>query len=137
MLSSVHIFPKLHVMGWLSLLTSCEYIKCVVVYFQITKTFFWEYLFLSRDWNSWKVPTEKGLCNFAVFRCVCIKILKMYKTKYSRRKVLRTCVMLTLSWRRFQSYRNQSTDSQTKSMGWFLYDRDLRQERVKGLCHTD
>ena len=29
--------------------------------------------------------------------------------------------------------RNQSIDLQTKSIDWFLYDRDLRYERVKGL----
>ena len=29
------------------------------------------------------------------------------------------------------SYRNQSTDLQNKSMDWFLYDKDLRHERVK------
>ena len=28
---------------------------------------------------------------------------------------------LTLSWWRFLSYRNQSVDSQSKSMDWFLY----------------
>ena len=33
---------------------------------------------------------------------------------------------LTLSWRRSLSYRNQS-----KSVDWFLYDRNLRHERVK------
>ena len=38
---------------------------------------------------------------------------------------------LTLSWRRPSSYRNQSIDVQSKSMDWFLYDRDFRQERVK------
>ena len=37
---------------------------------------------------------------------------------------------LTLSWRRPLSYRNQSTDLQSKSMDWFLYDNDLRHERV-------
>ena len=37
---------------------------------------------------------------------------------------------LTLSWRRFLSYRNQSTDLLSKSMDWFLYDRNLRHERV-------
>ena len=31
---------------------------------------------------------------------------------------------LTLSWRRFVSYRNQSFDLQKKSVDWFLYDRD-------------
>ena len=39
---------------------------------------------------------------------------------------------LTLSWRRPLSYRNQSIDLIRKSMDWFLYDKGLRQERVKG-----
>ena len=35
------------------------------------------------------------------------------------------------SWRRSISCRNQSTtDLQSKSMDWFLYDRDLRKERI-------
>ena len=38
--------------------------------------------------------------------------------------------ILTLSWRRFPSYRNQSIDLQSKSVNWFLYDRELRHERV-------
>ena len=37
---------------------------------------------------------------------------------------------LTLSWRRPLSYRNQSIDLPSKSMEWFLYDNDLRHERV-------
>ena len=37
---------------------------------------------------------------------------------------------LTLSWRRTLLYRNQSIDLLCKSMYWFLYDRDLRQEGV-------
>ena len=41
------------------------------------------------------------------------------------------CRSLTLSWRRSLSYRNQSIDLFCKSMDWFLYDRDLRYERVK------
>ena len=39
---------------------------------------------------------------------------------------------LTLSRRRPLSYRNQSIDLLRKSMDWFLYDNDLRLERVKG-----
>ena len=39
--------------------------------------------------------------------------------------------LLTLSWRRSLSYRNQSIDLLCKSMDWFLYDNDLRHERVK------
>ena len=34
--------------------------------------------------------------------------------------------------RRPLSYRNQSIDLLCKSMDWFLYDNDLRHERVKG-----
>ena len=37
---------------------------------------------------------------------------------------------VTLSWRRSLSCRNQSIDLQSKSIDWFLYDRDLRHERV-------
>ena len=39
--------------------------------------------------------------------------------------------LLTLSWRRPLSYRNQSIDLQSKSMDWFLYGNGLRHERVK------
>ena len=39
--------------------------------------------------------------------------------------------ILTLSWRRLLSYRNQSIDLRSKSMDWFLYDNGLRYERVK------
>ena len=37
--------------------------------------------------------------------------------------------MLTLSWRRSLSYRNQSTDLQSNSLDRFLYDSDLRHKR--------
>ena len=37
---------------------------------------------------------------------------------------------LTLSWRRPLSYRNQSTDLESISMDWFLYDNGFRHERV-------
>ena len=40
---------------------------------------------------------------------------------------------LTLSWRRFLSYRNQSIYLLSKSVYWFLYDRDLRHDRVEQL----
>ena len=38
--------------------------------------------------------------------------------------------LFTLSWRRPLSYRNQSTDLFRKSMDWFLYNKNLRHERV-------
>ena len=37
---------------------------------------------------------------------------------------------LTFSWQRSLSYRKQAIDLQSISMDWFLYDRDLRHERV-------
>ena len=37
---------------------------------------------------------------------------------------------LALSYWRFLSYRNQSMDLQSESMDWFLYDRNLRNERI-------
>ena len=37
----------------------------------------------------------------------------------------------TLLWRGSLSYRNQSIDLKTKSVDWFLHDRDLRRERVR------
>ena len=41
--------------------------------------------------------------------------------------------LLTLSWLRSLSYRNQSIDLHSKSMDGFLCDRDLRHERINGL----
>ena len=38
--------------------------------------------------------------------------------------------VLALSWRKYISYRNQSINLSSKSMKWFLYDIDLRHERV-------
>ena len=39
-------------------------------------------------------------------------------------------IILTLSWRRSLSCRNQSKSMQSKSMDWFLYDKELCHERV-------
>ena len=38
---------------------------------------------------------------------------------------------INFSWRKSLSYRNQSIDLQSKAVDWFLYDRDLRHERVR------
>ena len=39
--------------------------------------------------------------------------------------------LLTLSWQRPLSYKNQSIDLLRKSVDWFLYDNGLRHERVR------
>ena len=44
---------------------------------------------------------------------------------------------LTLSWRRSLSFRNQSFDLLCKSVDWFLYNRDLRHERVNNSFHCE
>ena len=41
--------------------------------------------------------------------------------------------VLNLSWRRSLLYKNQSIDLLNKSMDWFLYDKNLRHERVNAL----
>ena len=47
------------------------------------------------------------------------------------------CLLLTLSWWRSLPYKNQFIDLQSKSTNWFLYERGLRDERVKGSCFGD
>ena len=42
----------------------------------------------------------------------------------------KSILSLTLSWRGSWSYRSHSINLHCKSMDWFLYDRDLRYERV-------
>ena len=42
-------------------------------------------------------------------------------------------LVLTLSWRRPLSYRNQSIDLRSKSVDWFLHDNGLGHERVKSV----
>ena len=55
------------------------------------------------------------------------------KMTLKRILIKKTVWPLTISWRMSLSYRNQSIDLQSKSMDWFLYDRDLRHERAKML----
>ena len=60
---------------------------------------------------------------FIIQTCnVALHVQKFYST---------TVCLLTLSLRRSLSYRNQSIDLQSKSMGSFLYERDLPHKRVK------
>ena len=72
---------------------------------------------------------NKGNCKaFSVTRkrknTVNTKICFLVGNKY-----IKSC--LTLLWWRPLSYRNQSIDLPSKSMGWFLYDNGVRHERVK------
>ena len=67
-------------------------------------------------------------------------ILLMWRTRYARDMHMLYNIIrkprnalnfyLTLLWWRSLSYRNQSIDLESKSMDWFLPDRDLLHERV-------
>ena len=50
------------------------------------------------------------------------------------KSTFQTC--LTPSWWRCLFYRNQSIDLKSISMDWFLYDRDIRHERVNRVLNT-
>ena len=58
-------------------------------------------------------------CFQAIMKFIIMKIFIMWR------------FLLTLSWRRPLSYRNQSIDLLCESIDWFLYDMGVRHERVK------
>ena len=59
-------------------------------------------------------------------------LLKFYKlTGFSVSFTFCLTFVLTLSWQRSLLCNSQSIDLLRKSIDWFLYDRDLRHERVK------
>ena len=60
--------------------------------------------------------------NYTVLREIFWRIIRKWKNFFGLH------FTLTLSWRRSLSHRNQFIDT---SMDWFLYDEDLRHERVK------
>ena len=67
-------------------------------------------------WDVWRDPIPP----------ICIFTLKTLNKLKSSNRVR----PLTLSWRKYLSYRNQSIYLQSNSMDWFLYDRNLHHERV-------
>ena len=73
-------------------------------------------------WSLWKSARSEGFVSRG-FEKRLISEKFCFKTQ--------TASYLTLSWWRSLSYRIQSIDSQSKSMDWFLYDRDLHHERVR------
>ena len=54
--------------------------------------------------------------------------MKEYLSINTSRWIYTSNKTFALTWRRSLSYRNQSIDLLRRSMGWFLYDRDLRHE---------
>ena len=55
----------------------------------------------------------------------------IHKAKKKKKNSKEPALWLTLSRRRSLSYRNQSVYFLSKSIDWFLYNRDLRRKRVK------
>ena len=71
-----------------------------------------------------------------IFKCLIFCTHYLLKTTSSLRINLvlsKVNLVLTLSRRRCLSYRNQSIDLKSKSMNWFLYDRDFRHKSVNQL----
>ena len=62
-------------------------------------------------------------------------LLQLYKPWCIWSSVRVTKFVLTLPWRWPLPYKNYSIDLQSKSMEWFLYDNDLRHERVNLVLH--
>ena len=91
---------------------------------------------------SWKLFEETIFFHNVKLACGWVAITKflfMVGTKVSFHHQSNTIFILstlTLSWRRCLSYRNQSIDLSCKSMGWFLYDRDIRHGRIKPFYAT-
>ena len=85
-----------------------------------------------------KSPNMKFFCS--LFSCIRTEYNKIWTTEdsvlghFSHIACVKEQVRLrklTLSWRRLLLYGNQFIDLQSKSMSWFLYNKDLRHERVK------
>ena len=76
-------------------------------------------------------------------KCFPINLMKFWRTRFFKEHLRTTpsvlifasliCFLLTLSWQRPLSYRNQSIDLRSKSMDWFLYNNSLRHERINPL----
>ena len=73
----------------------------------------------------WMVNINFFMTEVSVHWLKTIKMIKKCKVM-----VLSNLYVLTLSWWRTLSYRNQSIDLPCKSRDWFLYDGALRHERV-------
>ena len=74
-------------------------------------------------WQTGKSKVRSGNSWSCIFQDYLLSVLNL--------SYLCSSYILILSLRRILSYRNQSIDLQRKWMDWFLYDKDLRHERVK------
>ena len=89
-------------------------------------------------WSAFSCIQFEFLWNLRILRIwilftQCLILQHLFVVNF--RGVFRT--LLTLSWRRSLSYKNQPIDLHCKSVDWFLYERDLRHERVKHFWWTN
>ena len=101
------------------------------------KIYFFRILFSFEVWNLILFNKFLNLINSFLTFSMNVSLFEILFSNAVKRYVsvaLNACLpvfKLTLSWRNSLSYRNQSNDLQNKSMDLFLYDRDLRHEKVK------
>ena len=77
------------------------------------------------------MPVYKYSCKSAT-GCVVVYVQVHHCIMVIYNGKVKITFLLTFSRRKSLSYRNQSIDLHSKSMDWFLYDRNLRHKRVKG-----
>ena len=101
----------------------------------------------TEDINQSYIRRSENILNIERFMYVQFNLRPVFRDSFlsNSSELIKFCYpinSLTLSWRRPASYRNQSIDLPSKSMGWFLYDTEqtmgwflydvsLRHERVK------
>ena len=98
------------------------------------------YLYMNSNiWGDFQicisVPLSKSVCRASepmetlMLYIFPQKLLRIWNSMV-RKKIRMMRNLLTLSWQKPLSYRNKFIDLLYNSMVWFLYDRDLRHERV-------
>ena len=96
----------------------------------------WKFLWLFIPKFDMEISSVASLFQFwsSVFKCVnhTVIMVEIFCCKFFLSSSV-SCqyYLLTLLWQRSLSFTNQSIDFFYKSMDWFLYDNDLRHERVK------
>ena len=73
---------------------------------------------------------RNNVANMTIWKNICIsldskRLKPRFKNTFGLNIFLHFCPILTLSRQGLLSYRNQSIDLRSKSMGWFLYDNSL------------
>ena len=88
----------------------------------------------SREWSRKPKYIQKKYWNWLLATLAFFKHFRKTVSAYVLNRVVNMSLFLviTLSWQMSLSFRKQSTDLLSKSMDWFLYDKDLRHERDKG-----